>query len=42
MENNVFKFAPNELVQDIFTCLLLNWINIADDKEKVKDIAKTF
>ena len=40
MENNIFKFAPNELVQDAFLGWLFNWINIDEDKENIKIVAK--
>ena len=40
MENNIFKFAPNELVQDAFLCWLFNWINIEEDEEDIKIVAK--
>ena len=35
MENNIFKFAPNELVQDAFICWLLN----EKKDEKIKEVA---
>lgn len=40
MENNIFKYAPNELVQDAFICWLLNWINTKNDDENIKEVAK--
>lgn len=40
MENNIFKYAPNELVQDAFLCWLLNWINIGEDIDNIKEVAK--
>ena len=40
MENNIFKFAPNELVQDAFLCWLFNWINMEEDEEDIKIVAK--
>ena len=41
MENNIFKYAPNELVQDAFICWLLNWINSKNDEENIKEVAKS-
>lgn len=41
MENNIFKYAPNELVQDAFICWLLNWINTKNDEENIKEVAKS-